>query len=118
MMSGRKLHTFLLGLMAVLIGTVIVLGPGLHALPGFGHQAVANRAIPVDGGLRVTAGDDDASACAICDYLTQGKLVAERVHVVAPHSTTPTIAPLPCILPDLSTRHIYCGRAPPAAHTV
>jgi hypothetical protein len=117
-MLRRSLSTLLIGLTTVLNGMVVVLGPGLHALPGFGHHAIANCAIRVDDGLRVASGDDNASRCPICEYLTQGKVVAERVHIVAPNSTTPTISPLPAILPDLCTRHTCSCRAPPAAHTV
>jgi hypothetical protein len=117
-MLRRSLSTFLIGLIAVLNGMVVVLGPGLHALPGFGHHAIANCAIRVDDGLRVASGGDNAATCPICEYLAQGQVVAERAYVVAPNLSTHSIPALPSIPPDLRPRRAFTCRAPPAAHTL
>jgi hypothetical protein len=117
-MARRGLCTFLIGLMTVLNGTVMLLGPGLHAIPGCVHHAVASRAARVDDGLRVAFGGDNVSTCPICEYLAQGQVVAERAHVVVPNSSTPSIPALPSIPPDLRPRRTFGCRAPPAAHTL
>ena len=118
-MARRSLSTFLIGLLTVLNGTVMLVGPGLHALPGCGHHGVASRAArPVDVGLRIASGGDNASTCPICEYLAQGQVVAERVHVVALNRSTPSIPALPSIPPDLRPRRTFGCRAPPSAHTV
>jgi hypothetical protein len=118
MMARHSLSTLLVGLVTVLSGTVLALGPGLHALPGCGHHAIASQAARGDDGLRVVSGEDTASACPICEYLAHGKVVAERVHVVVPDSSPHAASPLPSIPPDLNPRRAYGCRAPPSAHTV
>ncbi len=118
-MARRSLSTFLIGLLTVLNGTVMLLGPGLHGLPGCGHHAVASRAArPVDDGLGMASGGGNASTCLICEYLAQGQVIAEKAHVVASNLSTPSIPTLPSIPPDLRPRRTFGCRAPPAAHMV
>jgi hypothetical protein len=117
-MARRGLSTLLIGLMTVLNGTVMLLGPGVHALPGCGHHAVATRGLCVVDGLSVVSGGDNTSPCPICEYLAQGQVVAERASVVAADFSTLSILSLPCIPPDLRPLRTLGCRAPPAAHTL
>jgi hypothetical protein len=117
-MVFRSLHTFLIGLTIVLNGTVVLLGPGLHALPGFEHHVGPNRAVRVDDGLLVASGEDNASTCPICEYLAQGTVAVERAHVVAMNLSTPFIPALPAIPADARSLRTFGCRAPPVAHTV
>jgi hypothetical protein len=114
-MARRVLPTLLIGLMTVLNGTVMLLGPGLHGLLGCGHDTVASRSVcSVGGGLRVeSGGDDQASSCPVCEYLAQGQVVAERALIAAPTLSAPPIAILSSISPDLRPRRRFGCRAPP-----
>jgi hypothetical protein len=115
-MSRRGFHTLLFGLMAVLNGTVMLIGPGLHGLPGCGHGAVASRAEgPVDDGLGVASGPGaSGESCPICEYLTQGQVVAERVLISRPVASAPCVPILFPSPPDLRTQRTFGCRAPPA----
>jgi len=106
--------------MTVLNGTVMVLGPGLHALPGCGHHAIAGQADHTDENddLRIVSGEKSAASCAICEHLTQSKMFAERVHVVAFISSVRSTSPLPSILHNTKPQRAYGSRAPPSAHIV
>jgi hypothetical protein len=117
-MARRGISQFLIGLMIVLNGTVIVLGPGLHAFSACGHHAVATTATGADDGLRVAVSGDDASTCPVCDYLAQGQVVAERAHAVASSLSTPSILSLPAISAGLRPWRTFGCRAPPAAYTL
>jgi hypothetical protein len=94
-MERRSLYTLLIGLMTVLNGTVMLLGPGLNTLPGFGHHAVATRGLRVDDGLEVASGIDSALTWPIREYLARGNAVAEKVYVVISNSSSPSIPALP-----------------------
>jgi hypothetical protein len=117
-MARRSLYSLLIGLVSVLNGTALLLGPGLHALPGFRHHEVANRAARVDDRLCVSSGNENGSTCPICEYLAKGKVVTETVHFVRPNTSTPSIPALPSVSPDLRPQRACCSRAPPAGHTV
>src|SRR4051794_21608822 len=104
-MSRRGFRTLLFGLVIVLNGTVMLIGPGHHGLPGCRHGAVASRAEgPVDVGLGI-ASDPGSSgeSCPVCEYLTQGQVVAERVLISTPVASTPCVPILFPSPPDLRT---------------
>lgn len=111
----RGIHTLLFGLMTVLNGTVMLIGPGLHSLPGCGHGMVASRDEgSSDEGFHVVSGDGiSVASCPICDYLAQGQVAAE----MALAATTIVSAPaLPIRIPIPSGFHTprrSRPRAPP-----
>jgi hypothetical protein len=115
-MARRGLPSLLIGLMTVLNGTVMLLGPGLHGLPGCGHHTVAIRAAgSVDDGLRVASGrGDHASPCPVCEYLAQGQVVAGRALTAAPDRSSPAVTVLSFLSPDLRPQRAFGCRAPPA----
>src|SRR5438046_329446 len=114
--SLPSLPSLLIGLITVLNGTVMLLGPGLHGLPGCGHHAVAiRRAGSVDDGLRVASGrGDEASPCPACEYLAQGQVVAGGALIVAPDLSAPAVTVLSSVSPDLRPQRTFGCRAPPA----
>jgi hypothetical protein len=115
-MVRRGLPSLLIGLIIVLNGTVMLLGPGLHGLPGCGHHAVAiGTARLVDHGPRVSShSGDHASPCPVCEYLAQGQVVAGRALIAAPGQSALDVTILSSITPDLRPQRTLACRAPPA----
>jgi hypothetical protein len=111
-MTRRYPPNPLIGLMIVL---VMLVGPGLHALPGCGHAEAAIRADrPAHDGPQVEVGvGDGVSSCPVCDYLAQGQVVAERSLIAGPaHASAPQAVPTPSCHDLQSWRSFGC-RAPP-----
>jgi hypothetical protein len=119
-MARRGIPSLLIGLVTLLNGTVMLLGPGLHGLPGCGHGAIANRAAgTVDEGLGVVSDDcTSAESCPLCDYLTQGQVVVDRV-LLATSEASAFTAPVPAPpTPHLRPSRTFGCRAPPAFERV
>jgi hypothetical protein len=104
-----------------------MLGGGLHlACPEFGHHdsdcchaAVDLVPSPISGHhhTSIEAGQasdsHDPANCPICQYLAQGKIVAERVEAVAVASCEQSVVfSLPQFAPSLTLRS-FQSRAPP-----
>jgi hypothetical protein len=119
-MLRRGCHTLLFSLLIVPNGTVMVIGPGLHGLPGCEHGAVAGRAEgPVDDGLRVVSDEgSSAASCPLCEYLAQGQVVAERDFIATPVASASCAPILSQSPPDLRPRRTFGRRAPPAVEWV
>src|SRR5437764_397835 len=111
----RLTRQILMGTLVALYGGVTVLGPALHALPGFNH--VATPLTVARGGsdshiVPLVGSHDD---CPVCHFLTQGQILDDpdrcghiEVVQVRPADEIPRIAP-----PDISLpTH---PRAPPLA---
>ena len=118
--SRRGFFTLLFGLVTVLNSTIMLIGPGLHALPACGHGAFADRPVgPVDDGLRVESdGDSSAASCPVCEYLTQGQVVSERVLIATPVASASCVPILSHSSPELRPQRTSGCRAPPADERV
>src|SRR3954454_10309668 len=115
-MVRRGLPSLLFGLITVLNGTVMLLGPGLHGLPGCGHHAAsigpAGR-VDDDPGVSSDRGDD-APPCPVCESLAQGQVVAGGGAIAAPRPSSPAVTRLCFVSPDLAPNRTAGCRAPPA----
>jgi hypothetical protein len=115
-MTRRCLHNLLFGLVTVVNGAVMLIGPGLHGLPGCGHGAVASRPVgPADDAPRVVSGGGaSATICPVCEYLAQGQVVAERALIARPILSATSGPVLPSTPPELRAARALGCRAPPA----
>jgi len=108
-------HSFVLTLMTVLNGTIMLIGPGLHSLPGCEYGAVERRdAGSGDDGFHMESGEGvSVASCLVCEYLAQAQVAAERVLTA---TTTVLVSSVPAPTPtisDLQTPRILRLRAPP-----
>src|SRR3954447_8251974 len=114
-MMPRLSRRTLIPLLVALHATVMLWGPCLHALPGWGHEAFGNRSTG-DGphGDPGKAPHGSAHDCPVCHFLLQGQLPVEsaREPVLRWAGSLALIA-----RPEITSRSRHrssCPRAPPA----
>ena len=76
-MIRRRANQLLLATILSLYGVITVGGPGLHALPGFGHGSVG---LASDDGTAPAHADQESASthdCPICHFHAQGQLVSD-----------------------------------------
>jgi hypothetical protein len=114
--ARRGIPSLLIGFVTLLNGTVMLLGPGLHGLPGWGHCAVAGRVEEsTDHGPHFADAKDSSEAhCPVCEFLAHGQLPTEPVSVSTTVRSTSCLLILSRSSLELRREQTFGSRAPPA----
>jgi hypothetical protein len=117
-MMPRPFRRTPIALLVAFHATVMLWGPCLHALPGWGHEAFAKRATG-DGqhGDPGKTPHGSGHDCPVCHFLLQGQLPIESAREPVLRLAG-SLASLD--RPEIASRschRISCPRAPPAACT-
>src|SRR5260370_17696329 len=101
----RSLRQTLVALLIALHAAVTLCGPGLHALPGWGHDSGLHPLAKTDHSHGPGKSSHEAKdECPVCQFLAQGQLSSncvggESTWVVG--DALPPVAPLPVAVSPL-----------------
>jgi hypothetical protein len=102
--------------LVALHATVMLCGPCLHGLPGWGHGAGLSRVADGDQlGNPIKASHVQSDDCPVCHFLSQAQLSVDQASVPSVSQVRVLKPEIPCESVTPSRLHPTSPRAPPAA---